>query len=64
MRERLTKLLGYLETDSKNFLLLGDAADLALQCGEWEIAADLVERSLEQRLATCIYICSPTRIPI
>jgi len=49
MHEALTRMLGYLRVDSKNFPLLSDAADLALQCGEWEIASELVQRALDER---------------
>lgn len=43
---RLARLLGFLSQDPQNLMLLRDAADEAIEGGEWQQARDLISRAL------------------
>lgn len=43
---RLARLLGFLEQDPQNLMLLRDAADEAMNGGEWQQAGELVRQAL------------------
>lgn len=46
-QERLQRLLAYLEQDPGNLLLLQDAVECAMQSGQWQLAAQLLDRVLQ-----------------
>lgn len=45
-QNRLSRLLGFLQADPDNISLMMDAADLAMQAGDWNQAKELVDRTL------------------